>query len=258
MYECEHCGKSFTRQHNLYKHQRVAKYCLRMREEKQLTTCKFCNQKFKSDHAISHYENECTHTKNGSAKESNQSNLMEMIISLQNRIIDLTERNAKDTNNKATIDLQPITDKDLKQYIDNLTLDFILDGGKGYASFAGCYPFKDRLICTDKSRRKLRYKNSDGEIVDDGGGIKLTQRFFKAISERNEEIINTEYRLLHAEVEKIAQGSSDSDRDLSDLLAQSTKLQQLLISCQQAARGEENDLTKEFIKHLIRDVPSLR
>ena len=131
-------------------------------------------------------------------------------------------------------------------------MDFILEGAKGFADFANCYPFKDRVLCTDKSRKKLRYKDEDGEIINDGGGHKLMQRFFQAISTRNEELISAEYSILQQQVEHISTQGTASTSDLVGLLTKATRLQDILQQCKDAAEGKDNELTQDFIKHYVK------
>ena len=78
----------------------------------------------------------------------------------------------------------------------------------------------------------------------------LNKRFFQVIAPRNEELINAEYRALHQEVQKIATEGRAHTSNLTGLLTKATHLQELLVKCQQAAKGEENQLTKEFVNHL--------
>ncbi len=87
---------------------------------------------------------------------------------------------------------------------------------------------------------------------DIGGGAKLTQRFFQIIAPRNEELINAEYRVLQEQVQQIATDGTAYRSDLTGLLTKATKLQEILISCREAARGEENELTKEFVHYLTK------
>ena len=250
MNTCKYCDKSFIKRGNLYKHQRTAKYCLEQ-QGKDLSAvvkqCSYCSKKFTRDDAMIRHQNTCSER---IPKENDQNvQLFNMISQLQQTIQNMSNQGTRPVvlNN-----LQPLTDEDIQEHLENLTIDFIQEGGKGYADFAGGYPFKDRLVCTDKSRKKIKYRDEHGEIVDDGGGIKITQRFFQAIGPRNEEIINAEYRALHEEVQDIAEKGTAHCTDLTGILTRSTKLQQLLLSCQEAARGKENDLTKEFINHLTK------
>lgn len=253
VYQCEYCNNSFLRKGILQKHQQTAKYCLVLQGkivEKSPKTpkCKYCKKEFTRKDVVKRHEQNCQD------KKGSDTQLLELIVQLQQTIVNMTERgctNVNNTNrNMTTMNLAPITDKEIQDHLEHLTLDFINDGAKGYASFANSYPFKNRVLCTDKARKKLRYRDNDGEIIEDGGGVKLAQRFFQAISQRNEEIIKAEYRALHEEVQHIANSGSARQSDLIDLLTKSTHLQDLLIKSRRAALGEENDLTKEFVNHL--------
>jgi hypothetical protein len=46
------------------------------------------------------------------------------------------------------------------------------------------YPLKDKIVCTDFSRRKLKYKDENGNLIEDPEMIKLSQKLFKAIEEK--------------------------------------------------------------------------
>ena len=256
---CEHCRNGFSRTSVLYKHQRTAKYCMVLQGKIAETnsapvnlTCRYCRKKFTRKDVVKRHEKTCSEQENRTTQDTQ---LLEMIVQLQKTIVNMADRpigptNVNNTNRNVTMNLAPITDQELQEHLQHLTIEFIQEGGKGYADWANSYPFKDRVVCTDKARKKLRYKDNEGEIIEDGGGIKLTQRFFQAIAQRNEEIINAEYRALHEEVQRIAQSGTAHDADLTGLLTKASHLQDLLIKCRNAARGEENELTKEFVNHL--------
>ncbi len=55
---------------------------------------------------------------------------------------------------------------------------------------------------------------------------------------------------LSFEVMSIANDGTSYQTDLTGLLTKASHLQELLIKCQEAARGEENGLTKKFGSHL--------
>ena len=160
------------------------------------------------------------------------------------------DRPTKITNNTNNVlnNLQPITDEDLQEHLANLTLDFIQEGAKGYADFAGNYPFKDKVLCTDRARKRLRYRDADGELTDDGRA--LAQRFFQAISERNTEILNRAYSDLHHELEDIVAEGRAGYADVTGILTKATALQEILIKSQKAARGEDEEFAQEFLSHL--------
>lgn len=48
---------------------------------------------------------------------------------------------------------------------------------------------KNRIVCVDYSRRKIVYKDEDGELVSDPEMSKLAPKLFRAIEERNTHLI---------------------------------------------------------------------
>ena len=104
--------------------------------------------------------------------------------------------------------------------------------------------------CTDRARKRLRYKDADGELTDDGRA--LAQRFFQAISERNVEILNRAYSDLHHELQDILAEGRAGDANVTDILIKATTLQDILIKSQKVARGEDDEFAQEFLSHLTK------
>lgn len=149
--------------------------------------------------------------------------------------------------------LKPLTDEDMAEHIGRLSIDFVIKGAKGYAEFVTKYPYRNHVICTDSARRRLKYKNADGEMVDDPHGRKLIQKFFRVYADKNKEIIDTEYSNLQRQVQEIANGS-DVNSDLTDILTRASGLQETLLACNEAAEGIDNKFTQEFLSHLAKIV----
>lgn len=208
-------------------------------------TCKYCKNIYSRSDNLKRHEKSCAI--DGSSRDDK---LLVMFSEMQKTMASIAEKQGITKVTNVLMNLAPITDKDIQEHLEHLTIDFISSGAKGYADWANYYPFKDRLLCTDKSRKKLRYKNNDGELVIDGGGLKLATRFFQAISNRNEELINNEYSALQKQVDKIVQSGTIDETNLVDFLTKASNLQDILMKSRDAARGEENDLTREFITHL--------
>ena len=261
MYQCEYCSTTFSSVYKLTRHQRTAKYCLIIQNNTNVSSyrCTHCDKTYSRQDIMLRHQKTCSRAPALAKQEELQQDtslqaqigdLMRLITKLVERPTNVNNNNNNNNRNNVVMNLPPITDEEIADHLQHLTIDFIHDGAKGYADFAGSYPFKDRLLCTDKARKKLRYKDGDGELIDDANGLKLTRRFFQAIAPRNEELINAEYRALHQEVQKIAAEGTAHTSNLTDLLTKATHLQELLVKCQQAAKGEENELTKEFVNHL--------
>ena len=250
MHVCKYCESSFSSISKLRRHQRTAKYCLQLQNTPvEEYKCEYC------DKSYNRYDNMVRHQKYCSKSPTVQDTgdtLQGQISDLLKVVTKLVEQPANVNNhtNNVVMNLPPITDEEIADHLKHLTIDFIHDGAKGYADFAGTYPFKDRVLCTDKARKKLRYKDGDGELVDDANGLKLARRFFQAIGPRNEELINAEYKSLHQKVQKIVAEGTSYNSNLTSILTKATHLQDLLAKCKDAAQGKENELTKEFVNHL--------
>ena len=264
-YTCEYCKVIFTTKYNLTRHQRRAKYCLQGRGLERNDCICPCGKQFSRDDNLQRHREQCViikpHLQNSLQNDDkvNSEELLlkvidkygDMVKDLQKKISEISSRPSNQTNNSRNVvlgNLQPITDEDLQEHLDHLTLNFIQNGAKGYASFAGEYPLKDKVLCTDRSRKKLQYKDADGEITDDGRV--LAQRFFQAISERNTEILNQAYSDLHHELQSIVAGGRAGDADVTGILTKATILQDILIKSQNAARGEDDEFAQEFLSHL--------
>ena len=86
--------------------------------------------------------------------------------------------------------LIPITDEHMNEQAQYLTIEHIKQGGPGYTQYALEYPFKGCVMCVDYARKKVIYKDEDGNIITDPNLCKLAQKLFQSIMTRNKEIID--------------------------------------------------------------------
>lgn len=265
---CKHCNNKFKTEVILLQHQRRAKYCLKLQgKDKEFYICT-CGKQYTTKFNLNRHTKKCYIAKieqlnkeqpTVSEKVEQESEedieepvkpeitrLMTMMKELQQQMSQLSAN--KKMSAKLGDNLQPITDKDLSEYLDSLSLDFIERGIKGYADYAGSYPFKDKIICTDRSRKKLKYKNENGILTDDGRA--LAQRFFQAISQKNSDIINEEYKELQAKMQNIVETNNADNVDVSAILKRATFMQDMLIRTNNAAEGKDDEFAQEFLKYL--------
>ena len=108
----------------------------------------------------------------------------DQIQNLQDKLGEVAIKSAEKpttTNNIINIvqNLQPIEDEDFTKYLDQLSIDHIKRGASGYADYALEYPLKDKIICVDYSRRKVKFKNMSGDIVTDPEMNNLATKFLR-------------------------------------------------------------------------------
>jgi hypothetical protein len=122
-----------------------------------------------------------------------------------------TTNNTINRNNYIN-NLAPITEEHLKDQARFLTKEHVKDGIDGYARYALDFPFKDKLACVDVPRRKIKYKDDTGAVVEDYDLIALARKMFGVLKDRNDEHI----RELLAELSTRMFPDTNSDCDLDD------------------------------------------
>jgi hypothetical protein len=219
--ECEVCKNKFSSKPNLIHHQKTAGYCLKMRdstEYKKSYICEFCKKEYTSKfrlttHLIKCLENsselielrdELKLIKNSDKNSVTQISFLydelkkrdNTIKDLQKQIENIAIQAVKrpTTSNRTNItnyiqNMKPVTDEHLLDNVQHLTIEHIKKGVEGYAEYALEYPLKDRLICSDFSRRKVKFKDNDGNVITDPEMNTLARKFFHSIKEKNKELI---------------------------------------------------------------------
>ena len=84
--------------------------------------------------------------------------------------------------------MKPITPEMLLSYTDNLTEEHMLEGKKGITKYFCEYPMKGNVLCTDLSRKKIKYKDAEGNIQTDVNLSKLRKGMFESIRPKVNEL----------------------------------------------------------------------
>ena len=242
--ECQYCNNSFKNKSSFTRHQKSAKYCLKIRNksetmskcvceaifssegilDKHHYTCIIYNKqqekKYQKDINFLKHENDLVKSELLRVREQLQQakeqleqkeiqvqklleqkdkqiyNLQESLKSVAIHAIDHPTTNTTNTTNNHTIkidnyiqQLEVVTDEHFKEQSQYLTMDHILKGPDGYAEFALEYPLKNRIVCVDYARRKVKFKNKDGNVVVDPDMGVLATKLFRSIRDRNQSLI---------------------------------------------------------------------
>jgi hypothetical protein len=205
---CNFCANTFTTKSYLNYHQKKAKYCLQLQGNISGTIfrCEYCDKQLSSEKRLNTHYDICKSYSNLSIKEKYEEKLSEKeryIEKLEQTIKDLQDKlenialkavsrstTTKNTQiNNYIQNLHPVTDEHLLDNAKHLSIDHILRGPEGYAEYALEYPLKDRLICVDYARRKVKFKDRDGNVITDPEMNNLATKFFNSIKDKNKELI---------------------------------------------------------------------
>jgi hypothetical protein len=268
--ECDHCKNKFKTQSSLNYHKNNAKYCLQKRNQVNIDLiCKDCKKTFSSKHWFNQHKNKCRvnieQIKNSYDKivqENNQlktiNNMLESQITeqsdryekqikelqdkLENIAVKAVSRPIHATSNKTQINnyiqqLQPVTEEKLKESVSNLTIDHIKKGPEGYAQYALDYPLKDKMVCVDYSRRKIKFKDKDGNVITDPEMTGLASKFFNSIKDKNKELI-----CLYATELK--------DKLGDDIMDTMVKIFDYKMAVDRGSEGEKTEFHHDFVKQM--------
>ncbi len=136
-----------------------------------------------------------------------------------------------------------VSQKHLEEHAVSLTLGHVNNGAVGYAQYAIEYPLKGSIHCQDFSRKKLMYKQEDGNIVTDYAGRKLTRKFFESLREKTD-------RKAKEKMFEIMMWEGEDDEIVEARRAQIDRLRQITSDVRAAARGDKTMFTQEWVTEL--------
>ena len=271
--ECQYCKNVFSNKTSLNNHQRTAKYCLKLRgstlSEKYI--CNGCSKSFnrkyeynrhlsicKADDKIEKYNLQIKDIEKINDQITNQLenkqihiNHLEKIIQdqkqtiqqlqdkLENIAIKAVQRPTTTNMNKTQINnyiqkMDPLSLEHMLEQSSNLTLEHIQKGASGYAEYALEYPLKERIACVDYSRRKMKFKDKEGNLITDPEMVKLAPMFFNSIKDKSSQIV-------------YSQNDPNMDSVMFETVA---KLFNTNADVKNGADGVKSDFYHDFVKHV--------
>lgn len=199
--DCEYCGKTFSTNGTLVRHQKTIKYCLALQAKAPPRSfkCQACDRYLSTKYTLSAHQKMCRKFKaenEDHTRDLEMERLQEKLVEkdatiekLESRIREL-ELDMKDvaikSKGKTTIttniqqNFTPITDEKLSEDSKKLTLAHLVGGGEKIATVFLDGSLKNNAICTDISRRILHLKDGDGKLVKDINACNITKRVFSS------------------------------------------------------------------------------
>jgi hypothetical protein len=259
---CEFCKKEFKNKYNLKSHIERTKKCLVKREQdvEKDYTCSKCEYTTMYKNDLTRHENLCKKNNNALLHEKNKQieqlskeikRLLQEVKEKDDFIKSLaskptfTTNTMNTTNHNIVNNLQLISEEHLNNQAQHLTIDHIKKGALGYSEYFLEYPLKDRIACTDYSRRKIKYKNDQGEIVTDPEMTVLSDLLFKSIKERNQELAVQYMNELTAKFK-----TTDDPIQLSYFMEVAKKFSDQDIEVFKMFNGNKNEFFHDIIRNI--------
>lgn len=257
--QCEYCKNLFSSKSILNNHQKTAKYCIQLRKEtKQINiSCQACGKSFSHQSSLDRHSINCIIalplskltkeietlkielTSKTNSLEKAEMRIRELEQRLENVATAAASRPTTTKNtqiNNYIQNMQPVTDEVFTENIDKFNIDYILKGPGGYAEYALEHPLKDRVACVDYSRRKIKFKDKDGNIITDPEMSNLSKKFFQSIHEKNNELILKYQR-------EITEKYGIDSEEINNLIV-------YVLGVKHGSNGEKSDFHHEFVKEI--------
>lgn len=276
-FTCQFCKNEFKNQSNLNNHLRIAKYCLKLRNENSQNICQYCKKDLSNKRNLNLHEEKCKYSepyfliiqKQSQEKDIQieilQKELIEKnqiiqvkdqiiqdknqtIDKLQNQIHEIALKASLKTNNTNNttnniVNLPPLTKEWLDSQAINFNNKYFQNGIHGYAEFAANYSLKDRVKCTDLARNIFHYIDEEGKKIKDKGH-NLSKMFFSSIKEKNTELFHKQKDHLFSLLETANQTETEELFKLINLYKDNT------IGIDNIIKGEPDKFRDNFIKEL--------
>jgi hypothetical protein len=255
--ECEFCKNIFSNKQNLNSHMKRAKYCLKLQGVKGTEyTCQHCNKIFNTNFDCKRHTTTCKKHYDIDYMKRENKEMSEEIIGLrkENELLRVDKKDLQDRYDNLSItavkrpttstknvqinnyikNMPPLLQSDITDNVHNLTLEHHSKGPEGYAEYALEFPFKDKIVCVDTARNKIKYKNEDGDVVEDVGFRKMMVKLCTELKDRS-------FSLSQEHYEKLS--DTFTEKEVEDY-----NFMEAAIAISKFANGRESDFCNEIVK----------
>jgi hypothetical protein len=239
--KCLVCSKNFPTISSLNRHQRTSKCS-------NAIQCENCSMYYVS---LSKHYPDCVlflKKENQELKDKIENMTHERLDEIQEQMKELSKKmdekkepiiNIQNNYNIKIQNLQNLNTERFQEFAEFLTIDHIKKGVYGYAEYAISYPLSDRIVCTDFSRRKLKYKTDEGEVKTDINLNTLSKDLFKSIDCRNKELI---FQYAQEYIEPI--------KDPEEKMNAYVKFMNYISLIRDGSEGIQHELFPDFVKQI--------
>lgn len=214
MSECKFCKKIFTKKFAMTKHQRHAKYCLKIQSGESIadknisdTTCTFCDKVLSCKRSLKRHQTTCKKKKKELSqiceltRENDELKEAVKVLTLVNKKlkaalegkVSSTTNNSSSTDNSTTNNTinnhftitHPITNSTIKKIVQAFTLETFKNGAQGLADLLIENNPPNSIICRDRSRQIFEWKSDENMVIKDKHLYHLMSRLCKSLKTRS-------------------------------------------------------------------------
>jgi hypothetical protein len=161
--------------------------------------------------------------------------------------------NTNNTNNNNVnnyiAQMENVTNDRFQQCTQFLTHEYIKKGINGYVEYALDFPLNNRIVCVDLARKKIKYKDQDGNLVTDPNMEILGKQLFESIQGRNEELNKEQIEQLKQEREKNKYEPGDGVEEYLDARCKITE-KRTFVNYSASGKTSEQTSYKTFVKKI--------
>jgi hypothetical protein len=242
MNECEFCHSKFRNRYSLREHQKNAKYCLKIRGKENDYKCEVCDVELLGKRNYLNHISTCLTIEKYKALKVQISELK----------IQISELQKKPTTVNFINNLQHLDGDWLTEQADLITEEDFEQGIHGLAKFAINNSLKNRVVCTDISRKSLKYKELSGKIVRDPKGKNIAKMFFNSIESKADDFLPGIIERVDIEL----RNSQHSEYVVNMILEKMKEINEVSCGIKQITKGQEHELKEKFTKQLCDLLPN--
>ena len=262
--KCEFCNNEFSNKQNLNTHQTKTKYCLKIQGISDIETylCKNCDKSFTKNFNYNRHIKICKKTKiNNNLEKTLEIRNIEIIeLKKENKILkselekyrsDYKELSTTAVKRPTTStkniqinnyikNMPPLLENDIQETVPMLTLEHHVKGAEGYAEYALEFPFKGKIVCVDTARNKIKYKNEEGDIIEDVGFKKMMTKLCGALKDRS-------FNLSQEHYEKLSDKFTEKEMEEYNFM-------ETAMAITKCANGKENDFCNKVVRMISKGI----
>jgi hypothetical protein len=196
------CNKKFSTKQNLNIHNKICKSIDISKKYKDLIT-ELKNKIIINDSESKNKDEQILSLKQQLIDSKNDNkHLQDKLAGIAEKAASRPTTTNSTTNNRAIFINQRLEKLDrldfdkIKDNIDSFTIEYHRQGAEGYGKHALKEVFKNKLVCTDQSRNKFKFKDKHGNIVEDVGLVKCMEAYVDAYKMKAYEIAQDHYQEL--------------------------------------------------------------